>query len=101
MKKPLLITLFISTHVALVVMQIYKSSQFTNLSYLEQHYQVTKKQLEQKKQLLTQQLYASKSRSQVKTFAQQKLDMKPIDLVQVQKISAEGHVGTNGAGTAS
>lgn len=86
MKKATFIALFVSAHVILIFLQIHKHSQRIRLSYQTQKNEAEKELLVQKKQDLTQQVYALKNRSAIKKFALNKLNMSKIQLKQINKL---------------
>lgn len=90
MKKNTFITIFIAIHVVFIFLQIHKYSQIIKQSYQKQKNELQKNELIQKKQLLTHQLYAMKNRSIVKKFAQESLNMHPINLSQIKKLNKHG-----------
>jgi len=87
-KMPLFVTVFICINVLFIFLQVYKSSQIMKQSYRNQKNETTKAHLIQKKQTLTQQLYAAKNRSNIKKFAKNNLNMQTVKLNQVKKLSA-------------
>ena len=86
MKKNSFLTIFIFAHIILIFSQIYKHTLFIKNSY--NHQQCEKKliALSEKKQTLTQELYALKDRDNIKKYAQNKLNMRPFALNQVKKL---------------
>ena len=88
MKKNSFITLFITAHILLIFLQIHKHTLFIKNSYNHQQCEKKLAVLEEKKQTLTQELYALKDREHIKKYAQDKLKMRPYALNQVKKLSA-------------
>jgi len=88
MKKPTFIILFIGTNIFFIFVQVYKQSQVIKLSYQKQKNEAEKEALSQKKDDLTQQLYALKNRTSIKKYAQNKLNMRKINLKQIKKLPA-------------
>jgi len=88
MKKTTFISLFIFAHIFFIVLQIHKHSQIIKESYRKQKNEQLKNELIQKKELLTHQLYTLKNRSTIQEFATEQLAMKPINLKQIKKITA-------------
>ena len=86
MKKNSFITLFITAHILLVFLQIHKHTLFIKNSYNHQECEKKLVLLQEKKQTLTQQLYALKDRDNIKKYAQDKLKMRPYALNQVKKL---------------
>ena len=86
MKKNSFLTIFIFTHVTLIFLQIYKHTLFIKNSYNHQKYERKLIVLTEKKQNLTQKLYALKDREEIKQYAQNKLNMRPYALNQVKKL---------------
>ena len=86
MKKANFITLFISVNVLFIFAQIYKHSSVIKLSYRKQKNEADKKLLMQKKQDLTQQLYALKDRKAIKRYAANKLNMRKVNLKNIKTL---------------
>ena len=89
MKKKSFLTIFISAHILLIVLQIHKHTLFIKNSYNHQQCEKKLATLTEKKQTLTQELYALKDRENIKKYAQEKLNMRPYALNQVKKLSHE------------
>ncbi len=87
MKKTAFLTLFIATNISFIFFHIHKHMHFIKQSFRKQRNDRLLAQLEQKKQELTNQLYALQNRTAVKTFAQEKLSLKPILLTQVKRFN--------------
>jgi len=87
MKRSTFISLFIGTHLLLVVLQVYKHSKHAQLLYDKQKQESRKTNLLARRQQLTQELYACKDRAAVKEFAVKQLHMEPIRLSQIKKLS--------------
>jgi hypothetical protein len=87
MKKISFIPLFITAHILLIFLQVHKHTLFIKNNY--QHQQCEKEivTLKEKRQTMTQTLYALKDREAIKKFAYEKLKMKPYALSQVKKIT--------------
>lgn len=88
MKKNSFITFFISAHIIFIFLQVHKHTLFIKNSY--DHQQCDKKiaALTEKRQTLTQELYALKDRDNIKKYAQNKLNMRPYTLNQVKNLSS-------------
>ena len=86
MKKNTLITLFISTHIVLIFLQVHKHSLFIKNNYQQQLCEKKIVLLKEQKQLLTQELYALQDRNVIKQFAQKTLHMRPYKLNQIKTI---------------
>jgi len=86
MKKNSFLTIFISAHILLIVLQIHKHTLFIKNSYKHQQCEKKLVALTEKKQTLTQELYALKDRDNIKKYAQEKLHMRPYALNQVKKL---------------
>jgi cell division protein FtsL len=86
MKKNFFITIIITVHIILIFLQVHKHTLFIKNSY--NHQQCEKKivALTEKKQILTQELYALKDRESIKKYAQNNLKMRPYALNQVKKL---------------
>lgn len=89
MKKKSFLTVFISAHIILIFLQIHKHTLFIKNSYNHQLCEKKLATLTEKKQTLTQELYALKDRENIKKYAQEKLNMRPYALNQVKKLSHE------------
>ena len=88
MKKNSFITLFITAHILLIFLQIHKHTLFIKNSYNHQQCEKKVVALQEKKQTLTQELYALKDRENIKKYAQDKLKMRPYALNQVKRLPA-------------
>ena len=86
MKKHSFITLVISAHILIIFLQIHKHTLFIKISYNHQQCEKKLALLQEKKQTLTQELYALKDRDNIKKYAQDKLKMRPYALNQVKKL---------------
>ncbi len=85
MKKTTFISLFIGTHLCLIVMQIHKHSQFVKASYEKQKYEQEIESLVQQEQNLSQQLYAAKNLEETKKYAAAQ-NMHKLKIHQVKKL---------------
>lgn len=86
MKKNYFITFFISAHIVLIFLQVHKHTLFIKNSYNQQQCEKKIAALTEKKQTLTQELYALKDRENIKKYAQNNLKMRPYALNQVKKL---------------
>ncbi len=86
MKKHSFITLFITAHILIIFLQIHKHTLFIKNSYNHQQCEKKIASLTEKRQTLTQELYALKDRDNIKKYAQDKLKMRPYALNQVKKL---------------
>lgn len=86
MKKNSFITILISAHIVLIFLQVHKHTLFIKNSYNHQQCEKKLARLTEKKQILTQELYALKDRENIKKYAQNKLHMRPYALNQVKKL---------------
>jgi len=86
MKKNSFITFFITAHIVLIFLQVHKHTLFIKNSYNQQQCEKKIAVLQEKKQTLTQTLYALKDRESIKKFAHDKLNMRPYALNQVKKL---------------
>lgn len=86
MKKNSFITFFITVHIMFIFLQVYKHTLFIKNSYHHQQCEKTLTALAERKQSLTQELYALKDRDNIKQYAQNKLKMRPYNLNQVKKL---------------
>ena len=88
MKKNTFITFFITAHIVLIFLQVHKHTLFIKTSYNQQQCEKKLTKLQEKKQTLTQELYALKDRENIKKFAHDKLNMRAYALNQVKKLQA-------------
>jgi hypothetical protein len=86
MKKKLFITLFVSTQLLFVVMQIHQHSSFIKHSYSKQKYESQKSDLLHKKQAQTHELYALQNKAEIKQYARRVLHMEPLKLNQIKNL---------------
>jgi cell division protein FtsL len=86
MKKKSFITFFITVHILLIFLQIHKHTLFIKTNYEQQQCEKKIATLTEKKQTLTQELYALKDRENIKKYAQKELKMRPYALNQVKKL---------------
>lgn len=85
MKKTTFISLFITTHLCLIFMQIYKHSQFVKESYKKQELEQKIESLVQQEQNISQQLYTAKNLKETKKYADSH-NMQKIKLNQIKKL---------------
>ena len=90
MKKKTFILLFIGVHVLFIALQIDKQSRMVRLSYKKQKDEQKYKELITTKQALVNKLYAIKNKKEIKAYAQEQLDMKPLKLHSIKRISTYG-----------
>jgi len=86
MKKNSFITIFITAHIVLIFLQVHKHTLFIKNSYKHQQCEKKVAALTEKKQILTQELYALKDRENIKKYARDTLHMHPYTLAQVKKL---------------
>ena len=86
MKKNSFITIIITVHIMFIFLQVHKHTLFIQNSYEQQQCEKKIAALTEKKQTLTQELYALKDRENIKKYAQDKLKMRPYALNQVKKL---------------
>lgn len=91
MKKKSFIALFLTVHVIFIALQIDKQSKMVKLSYTKQKEEQSLKNLKNKKQALINKLYALRNKKEIKTYAQNHLQMKPLNIKQVQRIPHGQH----------
>ena len=87
MKKGTFLTLFLSTQIAFVFLHIHKHMLFIKQSFRKQKNERELAQYAQTKQELTNHLYALQSRSTIKEFAQKELQLKPLSLAHIKRIT--------------
>lgn len=86
MKKNYFVTIVITAHILLIFLQVHKHTLLIQTSYNHQECEKKIATLTEKKQNLTQELYALKDRDNIKKYAQNKLNMRPYGLNQVKKL---------------
>lgn len=90
MKKKSFIILFLTVHVLFIALQIDKQSRMVKLSYTKQKAEQTVKTLSNQKQALINKLYMLKNKNEIKNYAHNHLQMKPLKIKQVQRIPVHG-----------
>ena len=85
MKKITFIAVFLSTHVLLVFLQIYKHSQYIKISYARQTNECRKEELMHRVQKLTHQLQTLKKSSTISTLAK-KSGMRNVKINQIHTL---------------
>lgn len=88
MNRTFFIYLFIFSHIGFVFLQIHKHTQFIKQTYAKQKNERLLASLQVKKQQLTQELYVAKNHSAIQEFAKNKLNMAPVRLSQIKKVTA-------------
>ncbi len=86
MKQSRFLTIFITTHVLFILLQIHKHTQIVRHSYQKQEFEQQLALLSEKKEQLTHMLCGLKSHDTIHNYAQTTLGMKPIKLNQIKKI---------------
>jgi len=86
MKQSRFLTIFITTHVLFILLQIHKHTQVVRHSYQKQEFEQQIALLAEKKEHLTHMLCSLKSHDTIHHWAQTTLKMKPIKLNQIKKI---------------
>ena len=86
MKKYIFITLFIVLHLFFITLQIHKQSLFIKSSYEKQRLEQKRKQLYTRKQELEQRVAELHNLDRVKQFAQEQLNLQPIERKQIKKL---------------
>ncbi len=87
MKRSSFIGFFVGGQILFILLHLHKQSLFIKYSYLKQKVETEKESLEKENEHLTHQLYTLHDRAQVKEFAQNKLDLKPMKITQIKKIN--------------
>lgn len=87
MKRTPFITFFFVLQVVFVILHLQKQSKIIQLSYTKQKNEHEKETLVKKKQALTHELYTLHDPVSIKQFAQDKLDLKPMSIYQVKRLS--------------
>ncbi len=86
MTRSLFIAIFVSAHIAFVLLTIHKQNAFIQLSYDKQRKEKAILALREQKKQLTQERYVLHSHEQIKKVAQQQLNLEPIKISQIRKI---------------
>ena len=89
MKKLAFALIFIGTNLFFIFFHVYKNSKLTEFSFNKQRYEKERTKLQNKKELLTQQLQYLQNRSTIKQFAQNELGMEKIKLSTIKTIPHE------------
>lgn len=92
MKRSTFVVIFVSTNLAFVVLHIHKQSQIIKLSYVKQKIEMERADLDKRKRELTHDLQTVHDRGLVKQFAVNKLDLKPVKISQIKKISNDANI---------
>lgn len=87
MKRSTFVAIFVSTNLAFVMLHIHKQSQITKHSYIKQKIDNEIATLEKRKRELTHHLQTVHDRTLVKQFAVNTLDLKPVKIAQIKRIS--------------
>ena len=87
MKRSAFVAIFVTTNLAFILLHLHKQSQIIKLSYVKQKIELEKIQLDKQKQELTHQLQTVHDRASVKQFATHKLELKPVKIGQIRKIT--------------
>lgn len=85
-QKPFLFSLFFSVQILLIIAHIYKQTLFIKESYVQQKLEITKKELDQEKQRLTQELYLLQNYDTLATYARDTLKMEPLNIHHIKKL---------------
>ena len=86
MKRKTFIGLFITVHILFIAFQIDKQSRLVKLTYQKQRNDTEKQKLLARKQELTVELYNLKQPQAIKQYAQNNLNMKPLDIKKIKRI---------------
>lgn len=86
MKKPHFAIIFLSTHIAFILLIIHKQNLFINLSYEKQKKEQARTNLKEQKQQLLQRYYTLSNHNDIKSFAQNSLNMEQISMAQIKKL---------------
>jgi Tfp pilus assembly protein PilO len=89
MKKKTFVFIFLAVHILFIVFQIDKQNRMVRLSYKKQKQEQLQKTLKNKRQELTNKLYALKNKKEIKHFARTQLKMKPLKLKQIKRIKKD------------
>lgn len=89
MKKITFVSIFISTQIAFIFLQIFKHSQYIQHSFSKQQHEQKKEELLKEKEELTHQLYFLKKHSTIARYASRRLHMKKISLSQIKKLPVD------------
>lgn len=91
MKRNSFIILFIGAHISFIFLQIHKHAQFIKQSFIKQKNERFKENLELARLNLEIELNKLKNQTLIKKIAQEKLQLKPIRLNQVKRLSHNGN----------
>ena len=89
MKKIILITLFISTHIGFLFLHIHKQMQFIKESFAKQKNEQLLAKTTQEKQARHNELHALHNKQDIKAYAEKKLDLKPVSMTQLHRLPHE------------
>jgi hypothetical protein len=89
MKKTIFIALFITTHIGFLFLHIHKHMEFIRESFSKQKNEQLLTQTLQKKQAKENELYALRSKQEIKKEAREKLGLKPVSMTQLHRLSHE------------
>jgi len=92
MKQATFFKIVLATNICFLFLIVQKSSKSIQLSYDRQKILNEKEELTHRQTELTHQLYANKSLTKVKQFANHELGMKPCTIKQVKHLALETHV---------
>lgn len=87
MTKKIFLAGIITAHIVFIFLHIHTYSGIIKQSYKKQKNEHLILTLEQKKQQLTQQIYALKNQNSIKEFAASALHFEPVTLTQVRRIN--------------
>lgn len=91
MKQATFFKIALATNICFLFLIVHKSSKSIQLSYERQKLLNEKETLTHRQTELTHQLYACKSLTNVKKFAQKELGMKPCTIKQTKPLTLENH----------
>lgn len=86
MKKNLFLSLFIITNIGFLFLQIRKQMLFIKESFRKQKHEQVLAKLEQKKQDIEYAMHVAQNKQEVKQYAQETLNMKPVRIAQLKKL---------------
>jgi len=87
MKQSRFLTIFITSNVLFILLQIHKHTQIVRHSYKKQELEQQLLLLSEKKEQLTHILCSNKNHNTIYRYAQENLAMKPLQLSKIKKIA--------------
>lgn len=89
MKQNTFIIIFIATNIMFIILHIHKHTLLIKTSYQKQRLEKEERELTEERNRLTTNLYELQKPSYIKQFAHKNLNMQPLTLSNIKKISVE------------